>query len=175
MKKVSYWLIWGLSIFAMLVAITFIVSNIFGKQDAYFFGYKPYIIVGESMEPTIKKYGVILVKQVDMSKIQTNDIISFKFQNTNACHRAITITEDGIITKGDNSKIADQQIVTADNFNGKVIFYTNFIANYLSFYAEHGIFIALILPILAIVLLIISINWLIRVIKKNKHPVEDEV
>jgi signal peptidase len=38
-------------------------------------------------------------------------------------HRAIEINDSGIVTKGDNNKVADSNVVTKENFVGKNLFW----------------------------------------------------
>lgn len=95
-----------------------------------FFGYKSFVIVSGSMEPTILKQDAILVKVVPEEEIKVNDIISFTTQNqTNVTHRIIEIEkENGIkkyTTKGDNNNTEDKEKITYEQIEGKYQFKIN--------------------------------------------------
>lgn len=94
-----------------------------------FFGYKSFVIVSGSMEPTIKKGDAIFVKEVPEEEIKTNDIVSFSQGETNVTHRIIEIIEeDGIRrykTKGDNNNTEDKEKITYEQIEGKYLFKIN--------------------------------------------------
>ena len=55
--------------------------------------------------------------------IKTGDVISFRVdENTLVTHRAVSITENGIVTKGDANEVNDNDLVTNENYIGKTIF-----------------------------------------------------
>lgn len=91
-----------------------------------FFGYKNFIIVSGSMEPTIMTGDAIFVKEVPEDQIHTNDIISFSQSGTIITHRIIEInTENGIKkyrTKGDNNNSQDRESITYNQIEGKYQF-----------------------------------------------------
>ena len=104
-----------------------IKSFIHPDETPDFFGYKSFVIVSGSMEPTILKQDAILVKKVPEEEIQVNDIISFNTRNqTNVTHRVIKIEkENGIkkyTTKGDNNNTEDKEQITYEQREGKYQF-----------------------------------------------------
>ncbi len=104
-----------------------IKSFIHPDETPDFFGYKSFVIVSGSMEPTILKQDAILVKKVPEEDIQVNDIISFNTRNqTNVTHRVIKIEkENGIkkyTTKGDNNNTEDKEQITYEQIEGKYQF-----------------------------------------------------
>lgn len=107
-----------------------IKSFIHPNETPDFFGYKSFVIVSGSMEPTILKQDAILVKVVPEEEIKVNDIISFTTKNqTNVTHRVIGIEkENGIkryITKGDNNNTEDKEKITYEQIEGKYQFKMN--------------------------------------------------
>jgi len=94
-----------------------------------FFGYKSFIIVSGSMEPTIMTGDAIFVKKVPQNEIKVNDIISFKDDGIITTHRIISITkENGIkkyTTKGDNNNVEDKEKTIYENIEGKYQFKIN--------------------------------------------------
>lgn len=93
----------------------------------YAFGIIPYVVLSGSMEPTIKTGSLCFVnKHTDIENIKEKDIIAFKLKDgTLVTHRAIEITDSGILTKGDNNEDSDgiNNKVTKANFVGKNLFW----------------------------------------------------
>lgn len=87
-----------------------------------FFGFKSFVIISESMEPTIMTGDAILAKEVKQEELKVKDIISFQDGDSINTHRIVEILEDnGIIkykTKGDNNKKEDKELVTYDKIEG---------------------------------------------------------
>ena len=94
-----------------------------------FFGYKSFVIVSESMEPTIMAGDAIFVKEIKQEELKVNDIISFQRGDETITHRIIEIVEeDGVTkykTKGDHNKNEDKEKVAFDKIEGKYQFKVN--------------------------------------------------
>ncbi len=105
-----------------LIIKSFINSN----EIPDFFGYKTFVIVSGSMEPTIMTEDAILVKEVPQNKIKINDIISFSQGEAIITHRVIGIVEENGVTKyktkGDNNNVEDKEKITYDQIEGKYQF-----------------------------------------------------
>ena len=91
----------------------------------YIFGIVPYVVLSGSMEPTIGTGSVCFInKNANIENIKEKDIIAFKLRDgTLVTHRAIKVDNSGIITKGDNNKAADSNVVNKENFVGKNLFW----------------------------------------------------
>ena len=91
----------------------------------YICGIVPYVVLSGSMEPTIKTGSICFInKNVSMESIKEKDIIAFKMQDgTLVTHRAVEISNSGIVTKGDNNEEADSNLVQKNNFVGKNLFW----------------------------------------------------
>ncbi len=91
----------------------------------YILGIVPYVVLSGSMEPTMKTGSLCFInKNTNIEKIKEDDIIAFKMKDgTLVTHRAIEINDSGIVTKGDNNKVADSNVVTKENFVGKNLFW----------------------------------------------------
>ncbi len=91
----------------------------------YLFGIVPYVVLSGSMEPTIDTGSLCFInKNADYEDVKEKDIIAFKLSDgTLVTHRAIEITETGIVTKGDNNDDADSNQVKKENFVGKNLFW----------------------------------------------------
>ncbi len=106
-----------------------IKSFLYPNKTPDFFGYKNFVIVSRSMEPTIKKGDAIFVKAVPENEIANNDIISFMQDGVNVTHRIIEIREENGVkiykTKGDNNNTADKEEITYNQIEGKYQFKIN--------------------------------------------------
>lgn len=91
----------------------------------YVCGITPYVVLSGSMEPTIETGSLCFInKHADFDSIKEKDIIAFKMKDgTLVTHRAIEITDDGIVTKGDNNDNIDSNKVRKENFVGKNLFW----------------------------------------------------
>lgn len=107
-----------------------IIKSFINKNEIPdFFGYKNFVIVSGSMEPTIMKQDAVFVKEVPQDEINVGDIISFDEDGIIITHRIIDIvSEDGVIkykTKGDNNNTADKEMITYNQIEGKYQFKIN--------------------------------------------------
>lgn len=106
--------------------ILIIKSFIEPNEIPDFFGYKTFVIVSGSMEPTIMTEDAILVKEVPQNQIKNNDIISFSQGETVVTHRVIGIVEENGVTKyktkGDNNNAEDKEKITYEQIEGKYQF-----------------------------------------------------
>jgi signal peptidase I, archaeal type len=168
MKKIISNILLTLAIITLLASIFLFYQNK-NKGNVYVFGYKPYIIISGSMEPYLQINSLVIVKKVNFKNIKVGDVISFNTDNikTSICHRVIKITNEGLVTKGDNSKVADLTIITEKEFNGKVVFKTNIFAYLINRTKEKGVFLVIILPVIAITTFIITVKMLRK--QKKKH------
>ncbi len=87
------------------------------------FGYKPFIVLSNSMEAEIHKGDLVLTKMVNPKKLKKNDVIAFRdAENTVTTHRIIDIVEkEGekyFITKGDNNNTQDKNLVEFADVEG---------------------------------------------------------
>lgn len=127
-----------ISVILYLILIPMIIFNftliiksfINPNKTPDFFGYKSFVIVSGSMEPTIRKQDAIFVKEVPEEEIQVNDIISFTTQEeTNVTHRIVEIIEENGIkkyrTKGDNNRTEDKEKIVYGQIEGKYQFKIN--------------------------------------------------
>ena len=130
-----------ISIFIYIIIIPIIVINItlivksFIKPNKIpdFIGYKNFVIVSESMEPTIMVGDAIFVKKVPEKEIKINDIISFHDGECINTHRIVGVSEENGIkmyrTNGDNNRGEDKEKVSYDQIEGKYLFKINNFGN----------------------------------------------
>lgn len=139
------------SILCLMVFITFmffiycgdLLLNVNNKNNYPLFG--AYLIVSQSMVPTIGKNDAIVIKREDHDKYNVGDIITFMSNDINYSGLLIThriVAKDYIdsahslyTTKGDNNDVIDASKVNTDSIYGKVLFKVpkiGYLKNYLS-------------------------------------------
>ena len=81
---------------------------------------KPVIILSGSMEPAIHTGSLVLINTKDKSA-EPGDIIAFQRGDIFVTHRAIEVTKEGLLTKGDANDSRDPGIVRRDEILGKTL------------------------------------------------------
>lgn len=167
--KIASIIFYIIAIPIIIFSFTLIIKTFINPNEIPdFFGYKSFIIISGSMEPTIMTGDAIFVKEVPESEIKVNDIISFKEKDGEniTTHRIIEIKEeDGIKkykTKGDNNNAEDKNLTTYNQIEGKYLFKINNFGT-ISNILQNKIF----LIILSI--LIIFIYWYSKRLKDKKQ------
>lgn len=107
----------------LAINITLIVKS-YVKPDQVpdFMGYKPFIVLSGSMEPSIMTGDMVLVKITDAENLQKGDVIAFKSGTAVVTHRIIDVkTENGevrYVTQGDANDSPDQTTVKPSDVEG---------------------------------------------------------
>lgn len=124
-------------------------------------GYKPMMVLTESMDPKIKSGDLIIIKEIDPTSLKEGDIITFFDPAGNGhstvTHRIETRIEDpekGLCfeTKGDNNNIADRKYVEAEAVVGIYLFRIPVVANIAMFMQTvPGLIICIFVPLVAFV------------------------
>lgn len=143
-----------------------IKSFIYPNEVPDFLKIKTFVIVSESMEPTIMTGDAIFIKEVKQEELKVNDIISFKEKNSIInTHRIVAITNDNGITryttKGDNNIYEDKNKITYDEIEGKYLFKLNGFGRTIKIIQKKTTLI-----ILLIILILIS-SYQIRISKRK--------
>lgn len=87
-------------------------------------GVKGYVVLSGSMEPTIRTGSLCFVDtNADYGDVETGDIIAFEVNGSMVAHRAASVTEAGIETKGDANRVSDGISTTEDNYIGSIVFW----------------------------------------------------
>ncbi len=143
--------LWALIVITLTLLLITVASR---KTDIL--GYRMYIIMSGSMEPTIHVKDAIITKQID--EPQNGDIIAFENGNMITVHRIIKVYTEGdnrlYQTKGDNNNADDPGLVQKTQVKGKVKYVLPFVGRTVLFLQSH--FIVLILAIGIIVIIIIA-------------------
>lgn len=139
------------------VILLLMLSAIFNTNSTLF-GYKPYFVASESMTPTYKKYAFVVVKTNFYGTVKPGDVIAFRANDLggqSALHRVVSVTPEGYVTKGDNNKGTDQQVIDRSVFLGRAVWHTNLTSKLIPVLkTPKGIFFMAVLPIAWIVLII---------------------
>ncbi|WP_088041463.1 signal peptidase I [Bacillus sp. EAC] len=127
-------------------------------------GYKPYIVLTNSMNPTIPKWSIAISKKSNPTHIKKGDILFFKYKNETrpVMHRVNSVkeTKSGISyeMKGDANKHVDFILVQSEKVYGKYIYHIPLI----------GYLVYLIKPYIALVILLIVSLTLLLILKKKQ-------
>jgi len=89
----------------------------------FLFGWKPVMVLSDSMEPTYTSGEILLIRETDETP-ELNDIVMFKQKNfgmnTYVTHRIIGQDANGYITKGDANNSEDPGRIRDDDIVGTV-------------------------------------------------------
>lgn len=118
-----------LIIMTAIIITTFCViiitkENLYPDKVPDVMGYKPFIVLTGSMEPTIKAGDLVIVKEASLEELNKGDIIAFRHTEEDVVliHRiAEKETKEGKITlktKGDNNQSEDRMMVNSENIEG---------------------------------------------------------
>lgn len=111
----------------LLVANITIIVNSYVNPDEVpsFLGYKPFIVLSDSMNPVINSGDLVITKETEAGALNVGDIISYRSGDSVVTHRIAEITEtDGalsFITKGDANNTEDGKPVSADMVEGTTL------------------------------------------------------
>ena len=162
-KKILKIIFWIILIIIVIYSTTIIFQKIVRKDKTPdFFGYKSFIVLTGSMEPTLKPGDIVFVKET--TNINEQDIISFKVENAIVTHRVVEIeNENGknfYITKGDANSDNDIELISIEYVEGKYAFKIPLLGNIILFFQR---------PVGMVVLVIILIFIFIKPYRKPKH------
>ncbi len=107
----------------IIANVTIIVRSFLFPDDVPgFLGYKPFIVLSDSMRPGISSGNLVLVKEVDPEQLKQGDIIAFREGRSVVTHRIVDVTEENGVkkytTRGDNNNADDPIAVKAEMIEG---------------------------------------------------------
>jgi signal peptidase I len=110
-----------------LCLIAFVVAAVVVAHVAPLLGYRPVIIQGPSMSPTIPVGALIFESKVPVTEVKPGDVVTFTTPTgTVITHRVVSFSEvDGNLqfeTKGDANPAPDPSLHSANAINGVVRF-----------------------------------------------------
>lgn len=125
-KFIGNIIFYTLVISVIVIGLIMVRSNINGEIPNVL-GYRFYIVLTGSMEPTIDVGDIVIVKEILKEQVEVNEIITFRSKNTRniTTHRAIEIINISgdikYITKGDANNVQDPSLVDGELLVGKVV------------------------------------------------------
>ena len=121
----------------LIIFIVAILYNLFllafsaktDKEAKYVFGFRAYVITTDSMKPNLRVGDIVIIQKTENDDLSVNDVITYRLSNDleRITHRVVDKSTDIYVTKGDNNKLEDKNIVRYENIEGKVIFKIPFI------------------------------------------------
>ncbi|MFD2729953.1 signal peptidase I [Enterococcus camelliae] len=139
--------------FFMMIAVV----NFFSAPSSQgVFGYKGYTVISASMEPTLKIGDYILTAVEPFSQVKNGEIISFLDSGMIVTHRVVSIADDVATTRGDNNKIDDLKVVTAENYVGSFVLRIPYLG-YLFIWLQNPLIFAIVMGIIALRLIILVV------------------
>ena len=137
-----------------ILLILLILATTSKKTDI--FGYRLYVIMSGSMEPTIHVKQAIITKEIDNP--QVGDAIAFGEGDFITVHRIIKEYTEGdsklYQTKGDNNNTEDKELVKQSQIKGKVKWILPGVGETILFLQNHLVFLIIAIGVLLIILLI---------------------
>ena len=126
-----------------------------------------YVVLSDSMSPTIEAGAVVFVSDVPAEQVQEGDVITFRTgngQSTPVTHRVVDVRTAGgqrsFVTKGDANEDSDPSPVAASAVVGKVGFHVPLIGYVVSFASSKlGLLSLVIVPAGALVALELRDLW----------------
>ena len=115
---ITYILIFLITIIIIFMTYIYISLNLLKKDYVSIFDYTYFEVASGSMEPTIDKDDLVIVKL--NSTYQEKDIITYSLNKEFITHRVIQIDSKTITTKGDANNSKDAKI-KKENVLGKVV------------------------------------------------------
>ena len=107
----------------LLINVTLIVKSYTSPDKVPdFLGYKPFIVLSGSMEPSIMTGDMVFVKETDPDSLKVGDVSAYKSGSAVVTHRIVEVkSENGetrYVTQGDANNAADQGMVKPADVEG---------------------------------------------------------
>ena len=107
----------------LLINVTLIVKSYTSPDKVPdFLGYKPFIVLSGSMEPSIMTGDMVFVKETDPDSLKVGDVIAYKSGSAVVTHRLVEVKsehgETRYVTQGDANNAADQGMVKPADVEG---------------------------------------------------------
>lgn len=112
--KIFRWVIYPIDLILVLLILL---------QLSSFIGIEQKVILSNSMVPYMKAGDSVLIKECNIGDVKEGDVVCFLNGDNVVCHRVYSMNGDGTITtKGDAVAEPDNELITKDEFVGRVIF-----------------------------------------------------
>lgn len=137
------------------------------------FGYNTMAVLTGSMEPKYHVGSMIYVKDIDASKLEVGDVITYRLsEDTVVTHRIVEINsvDQTVITKGDANADVDGNPIPYANIVGKA----DYNIPYLGFIAINAKTPKGIIAVCSVLVVIILLNFLPELFTKEEKKEESE-
>lgn len=150
-------MLWGIILLMALFTFTTLATRD-DQSVARLAGFTPLIVQSDSMAPTFYAGDLIVIKQVEPSKLEKGDIITFHTIINNQyalnTHRIAAVRETGdvrnYVTKGDNNAIEDTHVIADGDIVGLYVGKVPVLGKVLQFLSGTvGFLLVIVLPMLA--------------------------
>ena len=179
-KKSRGKLVYNLLFYAM-VAVAVFTAFTFSTDGIprTYFGFSFFTVLTKSMQSEIPQGSFVLTRRTDPGTLQIGDDITYVTSDQRTItHRIIAIDENhaysgkrGFETKGIENRIADKQVVPADNVVGKVIFHNLAVGKTMSFVKKNMIAISIFAALFLALALVLRIHYSLPKKKPSKQTV----
>lgn len=124
MKKIVKLILLNLIYLIIMICVLYnivfsIITTISGKDYLEFFGISLFNIENDLMQDDLNKNDLVIVKQVEESKLQKGDIIAYTVNGQTRINKIIN-QNDGYITKYNKNYQPDIEAIQYKNIIGKV-------------------------------------------------------
>lgn len=171
-------------LFAIFIMIFTIISvSTVNKEDADFFGYKPFIVLSDSMRAEFEVGDMVVSKVVDTDTLKEGDIITFRsIDPTNyggvMTHKIREVTtyegEPAFITYGTTTNVDDAYPVPADNVIGQYVFHLPKMGYFFQFLKSvPGYFLLIFTPFM--ILIILQAVKFFKLLKQYRREQQEEL
>ena len=107
-----------------------------------------FVIRGDSMEPMLHRYDVVVTMKVPFSELEVSDVIVFERKGEYITHEIIAVKENSVITKGLSNGLADDP-VSSEEYHAKMVFHIPYLGM-LSLVYESAILLLTFIAVVAI-------------------------
>lgn len=177
-----------LSILILLFAVFIMVFTIISvttvnKEEADFLGYRPFIVLSDSMRTEFEVGDMIVSKEVDTDSLREGDIITFRSIDPNnyggvMTHKIREVTtyegEKAFITYGTTTEVDDAYPALAENVIGQYVFHLPKMGCFFQFLKSvPGYFILIFTPFM--ILIILQAVKFFRLLKQYRKEQKEEL
>lgn len=91
----------------------------------FLLGVRPYVVRSGSMEPAVPTGSLCFINsRIPYEEIETGDIAAYRsVLGKNLMHRVVSVTKEGLETKGDANEHSDGITITRENYMGRGAFW----------------------------------------------------
>lgn len=131
-------------------------------------GYEAIQITGDDMEPDLYSGDVIIIKPVDISDVNVDDIIIFQIGHNKVTHKVVSKGNGTVSTQGSNLDTIDALFVTNENIRGKMLTKLENGAHFIMFITNPGNMVIVICVVLGLLFMHLIMKVEEREDKNNK-------